>query len=713
MNPTHAFEVAVLAHVTVIATATLLLMLIARRRSAFQHLVGVIGLMLILSSPILALALPQPAWMGEYDFSYGEPGPVIPVQSIQNEQSLVQAGPATSKIQNAVENASQTTAPVNRPDAAENQPSATSGAILSAVGMLPYMVWLIGAVVVASRIWRSRRMLKCLSRADSFVMSPSLREMERDILLALGLQQLPRIRVSEMAPIPLVLGVWKPVIVLPREIAESASDERLRDILIHECAHIVRRDPWIHLLQQMAACLFWMHPGLHWLNRQISRVREELCDNCVLQQGDSIAYAQTLLDVAQLCGRPRYALSTLGLFTPQWTLERRIQDLLDLRRPTTTRTRWGAKVAVLGMFGMVGLAAGMTVGGAAAVTDKQFEPVLLRTFRNSGRVNSLAFDSKGETLVTVGWIEPESGAMQQWIAGRCMGDIRVWNVANGTELADFGRNTGGVTDVAISPDDKTIVTAVRVLNSPNQAEVIIWDAKTFQPIRTLAPHQQWIVVVACSPDGKLIATGAMDNSVKIWEAATGKQVSNLAASQWPPYSLCFSKDSKTLVAGYQAGSVVLWDVDSGTQRNVFNAKGLVRFSADLSPDGKRLVAGGPDAEMAHPERGQGGRIHVWDVASGREELAFMTEEMVSDVAFSPSGKHFAAVVMGAPARFWAADTGQELTDAGKPIPASKRRMSSASDKLRFSSDGKRLAIAGHDHVALWNVSRLDRVNKQK
>jgi beta-lactamase regulating signal transducer with metallopeptidase domain len=60
---------------------------------------------------------------------------------------------------------------------------------------------------------------------------------EAGVCLTLGLNKLPRIQVSDLAPLPFVFGVWQPIVVLPSDIVASASNERLRDILIHECAH--------------------------------------------------------------------------------------------------------------------------------------------------------------------------------------------------------------------------------------------------------------------------------------------------------------------------------------------------------------------------------------------------------------------------------------------------------------------------------------------
>ena len=94
----------------------------------------------------------------------------------------------------------------------------------------------------------------------------------------------------------------------------------------------------MNLAQQVAAVLFWVHPGVHWLNRQIGRAREEICDNFVLKKTDRADYAQLLLELAEQCAAWRLKVRSLGILGSRWTLENRIAGLLDPERPRR-RTR--------------------------------------------------------------------------------------------------------------------------------------------------------------------------------------------------------------------------------------------------------------------------------------------------------------------------------------------------------------------------------------
>ena len=100
---------------------------------------------------------------------------------------------------------------------------------------------------------------------------------------------------------PAVLGLWRPVIVLPESIVQGKSPADLEPILAHELIHVRRGDLWVGLLQTLAVGLWWFHPLVWLVNRWISREAERCCDEAVLAtlRCAPARYARCLLEVLE------------------------------------------------------------------------------------------------------------------------------------------------------------------------------------------------------------------------------------------------------------------------------------------------------------------------------------------------------------------------------------------------------------------------------
>ncbi|HKS38939.1 MAG TPA: M56 family metallopeptidase, partial [Verrucomicrobiae bacterium] len=164
-----------------------------------------------------------------------------------------------------------------------------------------------------------------------------------------------RLRLSRHASSPAVYGLWRPVVLIPQQLADKLSALQLRAVLLHELAHIKRGDVWVHHAQTLLQILYWWHPLLWLANTRIRRVREQAVDEMVMvQMGvEAEAYPATLLEVAKLAfKRPMLALGLIGIVESKSALAQRIHRLVNHPVPRSSR------------LGLAGLAPLLLAGAA-------------------------------------------------------------------------------------------------------------------------------------------------------------------------------------------------------------------------------------------------------------------------------------------------------------------------------------------------------------
>jgi ankyrin repeat protein/beta-lactamase regulating signal transducer with metallopeptidase domain len=216
------------------------------------------------------------------------------------------------------------------------------------IGTFAAWAWAIGILVGVLRLGMGYVAVIRIRRSFRQV-DPRVAELGRRAADDMGRREAPPLFVSPSIPIPLSLGLVRPAIVLPTDLADRMNDAQLQAILVHEMAHIVRRDPWVGLAQRLAVAVFWWNPLVHKVSDQVSRLREDLCDNYVVRvQGDGEDFARTLVDVAsQITVRPGLP-ATVGVLESNLDgLTERIHRLIGKERDMATRMSIGSIVLVL------------------------------------------------------------------------------------------------------------------------------------------------------------------------------------------------------------------------------------------------------------------------------------------------------------------------------------------------------------------------------
>lgn len=204
-------------------------------------------------------------------------------------------------------------------------------------------LWL--AVILCRRTQRVRqRLTRAEAPADD--LSGLLEKCRRQLRLRCPV----RLRISEDNTSPAVCGLFRPVILLPRQLTASLNQSQMRAVLLHELIHLKRGDVWVNCVQTLLQIFYWWHPLLWLANARIRRVREETVDDAVMLAlaDDAETYAPTLLEVAKLAfNRPLTSLGLVGILESRSALRQRIERLMDFRPPRKAGLTMASALCVL------------------------------------------------------------------------------------------------------------------------------------------------------------------------------------------------------------------------------------------------------------------------------------------------------------------------------------------------------------------------------
>ncbi|MGH7563179.1 MAG: M56 family metallopeptidase, partial [Gemmatimonadota bacterium] len=231
-------------------------------------------------------------------------------------------------------------------------------------------IWLIGASAILARLAVGMVTLRRYSRRARPAVGPAwdaAREWASNRLL---LDAPVRLLVSDEVTMPLAAGVVRPVVFMPEE-SERWPDDRRRAVLLHEMAHIKRRDVLPHLMAWLVCALWWFHPLAWNAARRMRSESEKACDDLVLKVGTRASrYADDLLDIVTRAGTVRAPAAVMPL-AQRSEFEGRILAILE-----PDRRRRGASVA---QGAMVALAVALLAVPLAAVGPGVSEPLSARS----------------------------------------------------------------------------------------------------------------------------------------------------------------------------------------------------------------------------------------------------------------------------------------------------------------------------------------------
>jgi WD40 repeat protein/serine/threonine protein kinase len=329
--------------------------------------------------------------------------------------------------------------------------------------------------------------------------------------------------------------------------------------------------------------------------------------------------------------------------------------------------------------------------------------------QHDGPVSRVLFSCDGQRLVT---------------AEFAAGIVRAWTVPDRVSTGTTIRHQTGFTDVAISPDGKTVVTGShdktarlwsvdsglaigapmvhidavycvafspdgqRVLTGSADGTARLWDATTAQPTDRILKHQDTVIAAQFSVDGKWILTGAWDGAARLWDAETGQLLSlpfrHSDSARVPLVALA----GRTVLTGTNGSVAALWSAQPATSGGITPPRALVGTSLAFSADGSRILVLDENEWCAT----------WWSPTTGQLERSMLGHrEWLWAVALSADGKR--AVIGGRgvnTAQLWSLENEERLLFN---LPHADQVRAVA-----FSPDAKLVATACFDGTArLWSA----------
>jgi WD40 repeat protein/tRNA A-37 threonylcarbamoyl transferase component Bud32 len=313
------------------------------------------------------------------------------------------------------------------------------------------------------------------------------------------------------------------------------------------------------------------------------------------------------------------------------------------------------------------------------------------------------------------------------------GEVKLWDLAGGREIASTQEHTGNVTAVRFGPDGKRLATA------STDCTVKVWDlsggpAGALRASQTtLRGHTKTVYGVAFSPDGEHLASGSGDQTIRIWEISRGAVHLTLRGHTTTVTSLTYHPTGTQLVSGSDDHTVRVWDPKVSQETRTLEGHALDVNDVRFSPDGRLLATASDDRTVKiwnaltrqeirtlrghqngvnaisfRPDgqwlasASQDGRIKLWEVATGREVQTIAGPGgMVLSVAFSPDGTSLASVYQDGIVRVW---------DVGTPARAAALKFTARHAQqtvccVQYSPNGRWLAGGCTDgSVTIWDAT---------
>ena len=250
---------------------------------------------------------------------------------------------------------------------------------------------------------------------------------------------------------------------------------------------------------------------------------------------------------------------------------------------------------------------------------------------------------------------------------------------NNPELVFNSVHSAIIYSVAYNPDGKYLA------SGSADKTIKLWEVETGRLLRTLTGHTGDICSVSYSPNGVYLASGSKDETIKLWEVKTGNCIKILTGHTGYVQSVTYSPDGKYLASAAWDETIKLWEVETGECIKTLTGHTGYVESVAYSSDGKYLASASYDKT-----------VKLWEVATEKcIKILSGHTDIVRSVSFAPNGKYLASGSKDKTTKIWEVATGNCV----KTLIGSDNHIYSVS----YSPDGKYLTRTSVNTTELWEI----------
>lgn len=217
------------------------------------------------------------------------------------------------------------------------------------------VVWVVFSLVLLGRLMAGYFVLRSLKSSATPAASDWQLHFSR-LCAVHGIRRQTELLVSDDVSGPMSLGFFRPAVVIPQALFDTLSHSELEQIVLHELAHLHRRDDWSNLAQKLIEAALPIQPAIYWLGYQMALAREMACDDWVIAAtGTPRPYAAALTKVAEISQWQRAGVLAAGAAGNRSQLFRRVRQMLDRTRNAAPR------ITIVPLASALAVVVGLTV----------------------------------------------------------------------------------------------------------------------------------------------------------------------------------------------------------------------------------------------------------------------------------------------------------------------------------------------------------------